>query len=307
MDQDSSDVLTLGVSDGLPPSQISDRRRKSSAVPDLGSTEKGIHVAGGGRRRVARHARGAGDGGLANIAFEAGQSATETDQPSTPKGTNSPTEQAEQSGKAYVASLPNAKDLDELNDTTAKLIRLAILAIETRKRATDQGKDENFKPKSFPTRPSITYDVRTGLKRNQRADPPESKSHAEEQVIVAFAEELPFLAELAVVQNGGDPDDHDKHQLVIETIGRFVLSTIKDTKLSAKEFIELYMKVHNLDACPSPFDSIGIHASVSSAIAEINVGRDASMTDDTVEVEETEANKDLIKKYAQTISYWVQG
>mmetsp|Transcript_31121 Transcript_31121/g.74201 ORF Transcript_31121/g.74201 Transcript_31121/m.74201 type:complete len:100 (+) Transcript_31121:195-494(+) len=55
MDQDSSDVMTLGVSDGLPPSQISARRRKSSAIPDLDSTEKGIQYRGGERRRVARN------------------------------------------------------------------------------------------------------------------------------------------------------------------------------------------------------------------------------------------------------------
>ena len=132
-------------------------------------------------------------------------------------------------------------------------------------------------------------------------------NYEERRVIEVFVEELPFLGQLAIVDNGGNPDDYDEHQIVIEAIGRNMRSVIYDTKLPAKEFIELYMKTHNLDVCPSPADNVGIHSSVSSAIAEINVGRDASMTDDSVDVEITVEEKENQKKYAQTISYWVQG
>ena len=38
--------------------------------------------------------------------------------------------------------------------------------------------------------------------------------------------------------------------------------------MNAREFLELYMKVHQLDVCPSQFDSVGIHSDVINAVAQ---------------------------------------
>ena len=80
---------------------------------------------------------------------------------------------------------------------------------------------------------------------------------------------------------------------------------IHDSKLTARENIELYMTVHKLDVCPSQFDSVGIHNDVTNAVAAINVGREASMTEDSVEEEITKKQTELQKKFAQTMSYYV--
>ena len=265
------------------------------------------------------------------VSFEAGQPATEATQPSTPKGTNSPIDQAVKSGRLYVASLQSTADLGVLVNVTEGIVSQAKKAIDTRNKATEQGKDNTFIPKSVPKKPAMSYDAPADVKaseeyqalvREQQGAHEEFRkgegrrvakltalkaNYEEQQVRERIAKDLPFLAECAIAENGGDPNDYDPHLIVVESIGRFKGTIIHDSKLNAREFLELYMKVHQLDVCPSQFDSVGIHSDVINAVAAINVSRDASMTEDSIEEEITEEQTQLRKKFAQTMSYYVSG